>query len=95
MNTPTPNSESRTQLTAKLAQAAQQVTVGARYRHYKNQTYTVIGLALREANSEPCVIYRADYDQNLTWIRPVANWIESVTVDGATVPRFVIETTDS
>lgn len=41
------------------------------------------------------MIYRADYDQNLTWIRPVANWIESVTVDGATVPRFVIEPTDS
>jgi hypothetical protein len=28
------------------------------------------------------VIYQAEYGDNITWIRPVANWIEEVEIDG-------------
>ena len=48
----------------------------------------MLALALREADNEPCVIYQAEYGGKLTWIRPVANWIEDVEVDGKTVKQF-------
>lgn len=85
-----PTQEPQIKLAANLVRAAHQVQVGARYRHYKNRSYIVIGLALREADCEPCVIYQADYDPHLTWIRPVAHWAESVSVDGKTMPRFAL-----
>lgn len=56
--------------------------------HYKQLTYKVIDIALREEDNEPCVIYQAEYGDNVTWIRPVANWIEKVEVDGKKVKRF-------
>ena len=80
--------ESQSQLSAKLAQAATQVAVGARYMHYKQLSYKVLALALREEDNEPCVVYRAEYGDNVTWIRPVASWVEEVEVDGKKVKRF-------
>ncbi|HSX28618.1 MAG TPA: DUF1653 domain-containing protein [Candidatus Saccharimonadales bacterium] len=75
-------------LSAKLATAKKQVPVGARYMHYKQRSYKVIAVALREEDTEPCVVYQAEYEDELVWIRPVANWNEDVTVDGKTVQRF-------
>jgi hypothetical protein len=80
--------ESQAQLSTKLAQAAQQVTVGARYMHYKQLSYKVIALALREEDNEPCVIYQAEYGENITWIRPVSSWVEEVEVGDKQVKRF-------
>lgn len=80
--------ESQSQLSARLAKAAKQVTVGARYLHYKQLSYKVLALALREKDNEPCVIYQAEYGDNITWIRPVSSWIEEVEVDGKKVKRF-------
>lgn len=80
--------ETQTQLSASLIQATHQVVVGARYMHYKQLTYKVLAIALREEDNEPCVIYQAEYGDRLTWIRPVANWIEDVEVDDKTIKRF-------
>lgn len=80
--------ESQPQLSAKLAQADKQVTVGARYMHYKQLSYKVLALALREEDNEPCVIYQAEYGDKVTWIRPVVSWIEEAEVDGDKVKRF-------
>ena len=80
--------ESQSQLSQKLAQAAQQVTVGARYMHYKQLSYKVLAIALREEDNEPCVVYQAEYGDNITWIRPVSSWVEDVEVDGNKVKRF-------
>lgn len=80
--------ESQAQLSAKLAQVAQQVTVGARYMHYKQLSYKVLALALREEDNEPCVIYQAEYGDKVTWIRPVSSWVEEVEIDGKRVKRF-------
>jgi hypothetical protein len=80
--------EVQSQLAAQLTAAARQVTVGARYMHYKQLSYKVIGLALREENSEPCVIYQAEYGDKITWTRPVSSWVEEVEVDGKKVKRF-------
>lgn len=86
----TQHKESQSQLNARLAKAAQQVVVGARYKHYKQSTYKVLALALREEDNEPCVVYQAEYGDHITFIRPVANWFEEVEVDGITVKRFAI-----
>lgn len=82
--------ESQTQLAARLAEAASKITVGARYRHYKNQDYTVLLLALREEDDEPCVVYRAEYGGNIVFIRPAANWTEQIELDGKKVNRFTL-----
>jgi hypothetical protein len=57
--------ESQSQLSTKLAQATRQVTVGARYMHYKQLSYKVVALALREEDNEPCVVYQAEYGENV------------------------------
>lgn len=80
--------ESQSQLSARLAKAAQQVTVGARYMHYKQLSYKVLALALREEDNEPCVVYQAEYGDNVTWIRPAASWIEDLDINGKKVKRF-------
>ncbi len=80
--------EGQPQLSIRLAEAAKQVSVGARYLHYKQLSYKVIGIALREEDMEPCVIYQAEYDDKLTWIRPVSSWLEEIEVDGKKLKRF-------
>ena len=79
---------SDTELKTRLAEAADRITVGARYTHYKNHDYTVLDLVIIEATDEVGVIYRAEYGSHLTFMRPAASWLETVEVDGRTVPRF-------
>lgn len=80
--------ESQAQLSARLAEAARQVTVGARYMHYKQLSYKVVALALREEDNEPCVVYQAEYGDHITFTRPVTSWLEEVDVNGKKVRRF-------
>ena len=82
--------ESQSQLTERLTKAASQVIVGARYMHYKQLSYKVIALALREEDNEACVVYRAEYGDNITFTRPVSSWTEQVDLDGAKVNRFTL-----
>lgn len=60
------------------------------YEHYKGGRYEVIGIGLIEATEEPAVIYKALYENSLSeyWIRSVPSFLETVEVDGKTVPRF-------
>ncbi|HEX3081903.1 MAG TPA: DUF1653 domain-containing protein [Candidatus Saccharimonadia bacterium] len=76
------------QLTQALDEAARRVVVGARYRHYKGSQYTVTGLALAEATQTVMVVYRAEYADRWTFVRPLDNWLETVAVDGRSVKRF-------
>ena len=59
-----------------------------RYRHYKGNDYTVIGVARHSETLEELVIYRAEYGERGLWVRPAAMFQEIVEVDGVTVPRF-------
>jgi hypothetical protein len=77
------------QLRERLTAALQQVTVGARYMHYKQLTYIVKDVALIEADNEPAVIYQAEYGERITFIRPLADWLATVDVDGKSQPRFI------
>lgn len=59
-----------------------------RYRHYKGQEYTVLGVARHSETLEEVVVYRQEYDDHGLWVRPAAMFVEKVVVNGQTVPRF-------
>lgn len=73
-----------------LADIKKDIAVGARYVHYKgtDKVYEVTDIAFMEADNTPCVIYKAQYGEQLTFIRPVSSWIETVEWQGTTIPRF-------
>lgn len=59
-----------------------------KYRHYKGRDYEVLATAVHTETEEPLVIYRALYGEFGLWARPLAMFMESVTVDGVSTPRF-------
>ena len=59
-----------------------------RYRHYKGNEYTVLGVARHSETEEEFVVYRQEYADRSLWLRPKAMFLETVEVDGQTVPRF-------
>lgn len=65
----------------------QTVTPG-RYRHYKGNYYEVVGVAHHSETGEELVVYRCLYGDRSLWVRPLAMFTETVTVDGRKLPRF-------
>lgn len=61
------------------------------YRHYKGQSYEVIGLAHHSETEEPLVVYRALYGDYGLWTRPLGMFSETVEVQGEPLPRFELE----
>lgn len=59
-----------------------------RYRHYKGNDYTVLGVARHSETLEELVVYRQEYGERGLWVRPAAMFAESVEVAGRAVPRF-------
>ena len=59
-----------------------------RYRHYKGNEYTVLGVARHSETLEKLVVYRQEYVERGLWVRPAAMFAETVVVNGQTVPRF-------
>jgi hypothetical protein len=64
-----------------------EITPG-RYRHYKGNEYTVLGVARHSETLEEFVVYRQEYGDLGLWVRPAAMFAETVTLDGTVVPRF-------
>ena len=62
--------------------------IGGEYRHYKGNLYAVVGVARHSETLEEMVVYRALYGEGGLWVRPMGMFLENVTVDGKTVPRF-------
>ena len=65
-----------------------------RYRHYKGNEYTVIGIARHSETDEELVVYRQEYGDRSLWVRPLAMFQETVTVEENEVPRFQLLRTD-
>lgn len=65
-----------------------ELIVGGRYRHYKGNEYTVLGVARHSETLEEMVIYRAEYGECGIWVRPMDMFLETVVVHGETVYRF-------
>lgn len=59
-----------------------------RYRHYKGNEYTVLGVARHSESLETLVVYRQEYGDRGLWVRPAAMFLETVVVAGRSVPRF-------
>lgn len=58
------------------------------YEHFKGQRYRVLGLCHHSETEEPLVVYQALYGERGLWVRPLDNFLETVTVDGEPMPRF-------
>ena len=59
-----------------------------RSRHYKGGEYEVVDIAIHSETHEQMVVYRPLYGEGRLWVRPLAMFMEMVTIDGASVPRF-------
>lgn len=58
------------------------------YRHFKGMEYEVIGVATHSETREEQIVYRARYGGYGLFVRPRAMFVEKVTRDGITQPRF-------
>ena len=58
------------------------------YRHFKGHTYRVVGLAKHSETLEELIVYINVEDENDIWLRPEAMFLDTVTRDGKTFPRF-------
>jgi len=76
------------ELAQKLAAAARQVKAGGRYQHYKGRYYRVLNLVINEADEAVGVVYQDQYGDQLKFVRPLSEWLETVALDGRQVPRF-------
>lgn len=59
-----------------------------RYRHYKGNEYTVLGIARHSESQERLVVYRQEYGERALWVRPLTMFAESVETASGSVPRF-------
>ena len=68
----------------------QSLPPGTQLRHYKGGRYTVVGSCLIEATLQPGVLYQPlqGDSQDVTWMRPLAEFHDLVTTADGVVPRF-------
>lgn len=64
-----------------------------KYKHYKGNTYEVIGVGLDSDSHVEMVVYRGLYDSeefgnNPLWVKNKKGFLENVIVDDTEVPRF-------
>jgi len=58
------------------------------YKHYKQKDYHVLHVATHSETQQQLVVYQSLYGDYGIWVRPLDMFLESVMVDGQTVPRF-------
>ena len=58
------------------------------YRHYKGGQYQVMGVARHSESLEPLVVYRPLYNDSGLWVRPLAMFVGTLSVEGQDVQRF-------
>jgi hypothetical protein len=58
------------------------------YRHYKGNTYQVLGVAKHSETEEELVVYQALYGNLGLWVRPLDMFQGEVQVKKKSVPRF-------
>ena len=69
----------------------QPLVIGGLYRHYKGKSYRVLAQATHSETMEQMVVYQALYGEQGIWVRPLEMFLEDVTVEGETKPRFALE----
>jgi hypothetical protein len=68
------------------------LAAGTRLRHYKGGLYVVVGRCVIEATLQPGVLYRPLQGdmQDVTWMRPWAEFQDRVQTAAGVVPRFAV-----
>lgn len=64
------------------------ISANKTYRHYKGKEYKVLNIAKHSETLEDYVVYQALYGEGEIWVRPVAMFLETVTVGGIEQQRF-------
>ena len=59
-----------------------------RYRHYKGNEYTVLGVARHSETEEELIVYQQEFGDRSLWVRPKPMFLETVEIDGQEVARF-------
>lgn len=74
----------------ELVKASQRVPSDSIWTHYKNPDlhYKITGHAILEATDEVAVLYQAQYGEQLTFVRPISNFLANVDVEGTRIARF-------
>ena len=61
------------------------------YRHYKGNQYEVLSVASHSETLEEMVVYKALYDEEKVWVRPLSMWNDKIILkDGSETKRFVL-----
>jgi len=64
---------------------------GGIYRHYKGNLYKALYVATHTETEEPLAVYQALYGEYGIWARPLAMFLDDVTLsDGSVVQRFTL-----
>lgn len=64
---------------------------GGLYRHYKGNLYKALYVATHTETEEPLAVYQALYGEYGIWARPLAMFLDDVTLpDGSVVQRFTL-----
>ena len=58
------------------------------YKHFKGNLYEVFAIAKHSESLEEHVVYKALYDDQGIWVRPLSMFKESISRDGKTFQRF-------
>jgi hypothetical protein len=60
------------------------------YRHYKGNEYELLDVVCHSETLEWLVLYKRLYksDGPELWVRPASMFVENVTIDGKSMPRF-------
>lgn len=79
------------ELRARITDAEAAVERGAHYTHFKDPSheYLVTGFAIIEATEEVGVLYEAQYDERITFLRPLSSFVEAVEGPDGPTPRFI------
>ncbi len=59
-----------------------------KYQHFKGNYYQVLHLAKHSETEEYLVVYHPLDKKNDLWVRPLTMFIETVSRDGSSFPRF-------
>jgi len=78
------------QLNREIEEAKQQVEVGGKYIHYKDEskTYTVLGIVVNESDDDIFVRYTQDENEKIEFVRSVTEFTMKVDHDAEVVERF-------